>query len=373
MKKHLNELQVYSGIAILFVTLIHGNAYYLFKVLQLKSYVDSGVFFNLIDKIVHIAVPMFIFIAGYKFMINNRNEKLVDFLKKKIQTILLPFCTVSVCYLFLRWGTYCFKQLLLHKDVNYKFVISNFFKELMLIFGGINEAYQLWYIPMFLLLILTYPFLQKYIRNSTVRLSLFIFLSIIWQVAGLHLHVPYLSTLMNFPALSFIYYLYLYEIGALFYINKLYLKDGKKIILPYIIILLLSSLIENQTYSALFTTLALNPVAVIAFYYISVRIKNNNLFLILGKYSFYIFLFHEPYFIRTASSFIQKHGFYKSSLIAPAMAMLSIILSIFLCIILERTYIVRYLLGLKYKNTSHLSNDLCLAEKSIRFTYIKRF
>ncbi|MBU3179024.1 hypothetical protein KPL47_22270 [Clostridium estertheticum] len=61
MEKHLNELQVYSGIAILFVTLIHSNAFYLSSFLQLDSYTDAGLILNLLDKVVHVAVPIFLF------------------------------------------------------------------------------------------------------------------------------------------------------------------------------------------------------------------------------------------------------------------------------------------------------------------------
>lgn len=352
MKKHLNELQVYSGIAIIFVTLIHGNAYYLLNVLKLQSYIDAGIFFNFIDKIVHIAVPMFIFIAGYKFAMNNRNEKYVEFLIKKVQTILLPFLTVSLCFLFLRWGSYFFKHFILERDTSLKFMIYNFFKELILIFFGTNGAYQLWYIPMFLLIILTYPLLLKYINDSRLRLSLFIFLSITWGSIVGHIHIPYLSSILNSPALEFVYYLYLYELGSIFYINKWHLKNGKKVILLYMIILLLSSLMKNNIYSSIFTTIVLNPLSVMAFYYISVMIKDNKLLLILGKYSFYIYLFHEPFFISRTSSFIQTHGLYKSGLIAPFVSILSIILSIFLYKVLEKVYIARCLLGIKHKNTT---------------------
>ncbi|MCY6958541.1 acyltransferase family protein [Clostridium brassicae] len=348
MKKHLSELQVYSGIAILFVTFIHSNAYYLTQILQLKSYIDAGIFFNFIDKIVHVAVPMFIFIAGYKFTMNNKNEKFLDFLIKKVQAILLPFLTISIFCL----SVHCGKYLIFKTNTSLKLIIYDFFKQFILIFFGINVAYQLWYIPMFLFLILTYPFLLKYIKNIRLRLSLLIFLLITWPIIVGHIHIPIISRLLSFPAFNFICYLYLYEIGSLFCLNKMYLKDGKKIILLYVITLLLSSLIKNKTHSSLFTIIVLNPISVMAFYYISIYIKNNKLFLILGKYSFYIFLFHEPYFISKISLLIKSQGLYISGLIAPVVSILSIILSIFLYKILRKLSIAKYLLGIRYKNVT---------------------
>jgi hypothetical protein len=61
---------------------------------------------------------------------------------------------------------------------------------------GYNAAYQLWYIPMFLLWILTYPFFKKYIRDSKLRLSLFIFLLMTWKIIAGSIHIPYISTIL---------------------------------------------------------------------------------------------------------------------------------------------------------------------------------
>ena len=71
MKKVLKELDIFSGIAILCVVLIHSNAFYLSNVLNLQSYKDATFSVRVLDNFVHSAVPMFIFIAGYKYALNN--------------------------------------------------------------------------------------------------------------------------------------------------------------------------------------------------------------------------------------------------------------------------------------------------------------
>lgn len=50
-KQKLPELQVFSGIAILCVVLIHSNAYYLSNVLNLQAYTDAQFIVRLLDNL----------------------------------------------------------------------------------------------------------------------------------------------------------------------------------------------------------------------------------------------------------------------------------------------------------------------------------
>lgn len=67
MKRYLT---VYSGVAILFVLLIHSNAYYLHHINENERFILMKLFINIIN----IAVPMFIFIAGYKYELTKKNR-----------------------------------------------------------------------------------------------------------------------------------------------------------------------------------------------------------------------------------------------------------------------------------------------------------
>lgn len=67
MKRYLS---VYSGISILFVLLIHSNAYYLHHINENERFILMKLFINIIN----IAVPMFIFIAGYKYELTKKNR-----------------------------------------------------------------------------------------------------------------------------------------------------------------------------------------------------------------------------------------------------------------------------------------------------------
>lgn len=74
---------MFSGIAILCVVLIDSNSYYCKKVLNLESYLEAEFVVRLLDNFIHGAVPMFIFIAGYKYVLNNINDEYKGYELKK--------------------------------------------------------------------------------------------------------------------------------------------------------------------------------------------------------------------------------------------------------------------------------------------------
>ena len=182
MKKHLSELQVYSGIAILFVTLIHSDAFFLLSILHLKTYVQVGFLFNLADKVVHVAVPMFIFISGYKYEMQDKNEIYTKLIYKKFTKIIKPFLIVSIGWILFEWGNRCLDNIIIHDHVNILYVLNNCLKDLFGTFLGDNIAYQLWYIPMYTLVVFSYPLIIKCLRNPKIRLAIFYIIAIIITV-----------------------------------------------------------------------------------------------------------------------------------------------------------------------------------------------
>ena len=76
-------MNIYSGLAILYVVLIHSNTYYTLNILK-SSYQNADILVRVLSNIIGIAVPMFIFISGYKYSLNNKNENYKKFAYKKI-------------------------------------------------------------------------------------------------------------------------------------------------------------------------------------------------------------------------------------------------------------------------------------------------
>lgn len=351
MKQHLNELQVYSGIAILFVVLIHSNGYYLQNVLFLENYVGSGIILNIIDKLIHSAVPMFIFISGYKYQMNNKNEPYKKFVIKKYNNVFKPFFILSLFFIFLNTSITTLKMFFSFGTINVAIVLLRFVKDLLKIFVGYNYAVQLWYIPLYLFIVLSYPIILKYLRHDKIRMTIFILLALFWvYINNLNLHF-----ISKYPQpFNFVYYFYLYELGNLFYKYKINVKKGFLLVLLFGLSWISISLIKDPKLSGIITDTFLVPIEVMAFYFISVTIKNSKIFNLLGKYSFHIFLFHVP-FLSYISIFTQKIGFYKTGLISPILATVSILFSMGLYKILVKTKIGKYMFNVKYSgNTSNL-------------------
>lgn len=325
LKKYRVELNIYSGIAILFVVLLHSNAYYLSNVLKLSSYVDSGFLLNFIDKVVHISVPMFIFIAGYKYMMNNQKETYREYFMKKLLKVFKPFFIVSFFYLSYHWID-VFRRRLIYTGVHdVQYAAEGFVSGFARMFIGYNFAYQFWYIPMYLFVCLTYPFFRKYLKNASLRLAFFIGLAVLWEVIAMA-RIPALAN-KPYP-LAFIYYFFIYELGCLFYSFKPSQKVSGIIVLLYIIMLIVVSTLPTPEYSRLIYDLIFVPVAVTAYYYIAVWVKENRILKMLGKYSFYIYIFHEPLVLSNLSRHLLRSGLYTAYHTAVMLAAVSIGISI---------------------------------------------
>lgn len=346
MKKHLNELQVYSGIAILFVTLIHSNGYYLVSILNLRKYIDAGILMNLFDKIIHIAVPMFIFIAGYKYEMNDKEKSSKELFIKIYKQIIRPFFSIAIFFILYKCSNEIIKRIIYHMHIDIIYyarrVIGDFAKLLI----GHNYAYQLWYIPMYIFVKVIYHIIHKQFKNSKVRLMIFIILALVW-VTLKNLNIEVINN--NNEPFNYIYYFYLYELGCIFYDKKLNLRNGNFIIEIYIVMLLGISLINNVIISNILNDVVLIPIGVIAFYYISLKIKNSKILLILGKYSFIIFLFHEPIFLSGTAFLMKKLGLYKSWFIVPVVASLSIIFSIYFYKVLVKSNLAEFVIDSNIK------------------------
>lgn len=324
-KKYQAELDIYSGIAILFVVILHSNAYYLANVLKRNAYIEAGFLLNSIDKVVHVAVPMFIFIAGYKYMMNNQNESYREYFMKKLLNVFKPFFLVSFFYLSYHWIDIFFKRLANTGVYDVQYAVEGFVSGFARMFIGYNFAYQFWYIPMYLLICLIYPLFRRYLKNTSLRLMFFIGLAIVWEVIVL-LGIPFVAN--NPYPLAFIYYFFIYELGCIFYSLKPSVKRSNIMILLYMAMLVIVCTYTKAVYNRLIYDLVFVPTAVAAYYYIALWLKENRLLMDLGRYSFYIYLFHEPLVLSNLSRQLLRRGLYKSYLTAVILAAISVVVSI---------------------------------------------
>lgn len=337
LKKYQSELDIYSGIAILFVVILHSNAYYLSNVLKLGSYIKGGVLLNFVDNVVHIAVPMFIFIAGYKYMMNNQKDTYRQYFKKKLINVFKPFFIVSTFYLTYHWIDVFIKRLMYTGVYDIQYVAEKFLAGFVRMFFGYNFAYQFWYIPMYLFISLTYPFFYKRLKNPKLRLAFFISLAIGWELIAF-MGIPYLSN--NPYPLKFIYYFFLYDMGCAFYNRKAFrIKPGIWILL-YLLMLSVVCIVKQPLQNRLIYELIYIPIAVIAYYYIALLIRENSLLIYLGKYSFFIYLFHEPLVLSVLSRYLLRNGLYKAYSTAVFLALVSIAISIVIYKVIPQSFYI---------------------------------
>lgn len=327
MREKVKELDVYSGIAIIFVVLIHSNAYNLLKVLHLKSYIEGPAYMRLVDNLIHASVPMFIFISGYKFALNDKNKGYINLISKKIRFIIKPFLVLSTTYILLN---FMFKR----NDVNLYVVLNQFLD----IFKGYNIAFQLWYVPLYIFISMTYPIIYKCISNDLFRLMIIIIFIGIWY------NWAVLTGNLDTRPYNFIYYIIYYEMGVIFCENDLKYKNKNWGILTiFLFIICVVILTLNQSYKVyeIGTKFFLWPISVVSYYYISLYLKNNKILNFLGKYSFYIFILHEPIIGSCISKFLNGISNKHIMISGFVSAGLTIILSICVYKFIENTFITK--------------------------------
>lgn len=322
----LAELQVFSGIAILCVVLIHSNGYYLLNVLNLGSYLEAQFVVRLLDNFIHASVPMFVFIAGYKYSLNNINDEYKEYVLKKIKKIIKPFLVISMIYFI--------KNIIVNIDYfnNVRTIVIEFIN----IFRGYNAAYQLWYIPMYIFITLTYPILYRIFNNCKVRILMILVIILTQKILGMKI-----SLLYSYP-FSFVYYYIFFEMGLIFHKydvkNKIEKLDSKIISIYVVSAIILTFNPLPELYNTIQSYL-LWPLCIVAYYLLSLKLINNSILNYVGKYSFYIFLLHEPTICSGISSIFKYIGIYNSIVYVFLTCILTIMVTIILYRVIENTFI----------------------------------
>ena len=196
---HYHELTVMSGIAILFVLAIHGCASALNNFYPNgATYAETGMWLRAISNIVAPAVPMFLFVSGFKYAANDSATPYFVFLKKRLPRVLMSFAIINTFYWLLDSITYMesFDLILLAKTYIHSWV-------------GYSVAYQLWYIPMYCCVIIACPLVRQIIPSTTVRFLAYALIGIAQRV--LETEFPLLET---YP-IRFISYPVFFEMGIL--------------------------------------------------------------------------------------------------------------------------------------------------------------
>ena len=314
IKKYEPSLQSFSGIAIIFVVFIHANSYYLLSVLKKTSYEEVYFTTRLLDNFIHGAVPMFIFISGYKYILNDINKSYKEYSIRRIKRVIKPFLIISMIFFL--------KDIVVnYKSLNIKIDITNFLK----IFIGYNIAYQLWYIPMYIFISLTYPIIYKLLKNEKIRILFILFIVVIQYYVSWH------SELIASHPFDFIYYYIFFEMGVIFYKYDIVYKFKKYNVLIIAIYVALAFIVTLNPLNEIVGHLKkfmLWPMSVVAYYFLNSKIQDNKLLQYLGENSFYIFLLHEPIICTQLSYLFKSLGIYNFVGYVFIIAILTIIITL---------------------------------------------
>lgn len=337
----LQELQVFSGIAILCVVLIHNNAYYLLGVLKVQAYVEGSFIVRLLDNFIHASVSMFIFIAGYKYALNNVNDEYKKYAIKKIKRVIKPFIIISMIFIIINnTGSHI-----------YLINLRNMFKQFIDIFMGSNYAYQLWYVPMYIFISLTYPIIYKLFRKERSRILIILLIVLVEEILGRKF-----SSLSARP-FNFVYYYIFFEMGLIFYkhdIKNKIVKWDIQIICAHIIAAVILTINPIPNLYDLIQYYFEWPLCVTAYYLLSFRLINNKMFNYLGKYSFYIFLFHAPVICGRISDIFYDLGIYNSIMYVFIITGLTIVCTMIVYKVIEHTFLKNILFTFDKKKNYQL-------------------
>lgn len=282
-KQHYDELTVMSGIAIIFVLAIHGCGS------ALKSfypdgatYTETSVWLRTFSNLAAPAVPMFLFVTGFKYAANDTQTPYFAFLKKRLPRVIMSFSIINTVFWALDSIKYMesFDLILLIKTYLHSWV-------------GYSVAYQLWYIPMYCCVIAACPLIRRFVPSTAVRFCVYALIGIAQRT--LEVDFPVLATYL----IRFVSYPVFFELGMLAqekaWHKRITHTTGVLVCGIYILLVLAFSWTFPKLSSDGLSKYILYYFAgTVAMFALSIAWKSSRILCWLGTVSYPVFLLHEP-------------------------------------------------------------------------------
>lgn len=292
--KKCPELTVMSGIAILFVLLIHACAYCLGSLYPGMEYAEADAFLLALRNLVTPAVPMFLFASGFKYALHDSETPYWTFLKKRLPRVLMSFFIINTIF-------WMIDSILWMDNFDPILLLKTYISSWL----GNTVAYPLWYIPMYCCVILACPLIYRVIQNCWMRFLLYLIIGCTQRV--LADHIPFLG---GYPFL-FVSYPLFFELGIIAHMYNLASKLKGKSWLSLIytgLVVLLSVLAPQLSRAVLVQYCLFCCLGTLAYFALCIFLSSNRLLSWLGKYSYPLFLLHEPVIGRCTAFLLNKGG-----------------------------------------------------------------
>ena len=271
-----------SGIAILFVLAIHGCASSLSRFYpESMTYTDTTLCLRVLSNFVAPAVPMFLFVSGFKYAANDTQTPYRIFLKKRLPRVLMSFAILNTLFWLL--------DSIMYMDAFDLVLLAKTYADSWL---GNSVAYQLWYIPMYCFVIVLCPLVRRWLPWTRWRFMLYAVIGIIQRF--LELYFPVLGT---YP-IRFVSYPVFFEMGVLAQEqnwrgkSKFHsLASGGAYILG---LLAVSYMFPALSAHAMTKYIGYYFVGTSVMFWVSCALKDSRTLQWMGKVSYPVFLLHEP-------------------------------------------------------------------------------
>jgi len=379
--KRIEEIDYLRGFAILAVIAIHTSANFT-RILNINMLLVINV---IIDVFSHFAVPLFIFISGFVLSINYKglfSHKI--FLQKRAKSILPPYIIFSILYTLLNITHFALNDF---EFPSIKRIIFNFLIA--------NSYYHLWYFALIIQFYIFYPYIIKTYENfvNFGRIPFFIIFALITQQLWLIIRVTaikyfdiYFNSVNDFDTVLsiildrvFFSHIFYFILGIYVSQNYEYIIDKifrvKKWILPIIIIftglisvLWINGIVKYGSYYNIPKSYFLVPdllgsiyfPLIFSIFFITTLkftiIKNkfagySKTVLLIGRYSFGIYLIHPLYIKICMSLLFPQFGVYFYHLIFyPVLFILTLLLSYLSVHVTSYLPFSEIIIGIKNKN-----------------------
>ena len=338
MKRRYDELTVMSGIAILFVVAIHGCGSALTRFYPAgATYADVGLLVRALNNFVAPAVPMFLFVSGFKYSANDVNTPYLVFLKKRLPRVLMSFAIINTLFWLL--------DSIIYME---SFDIVLLAKTYLASWMGNSVAYQLWYIPMYCCVIIVCPLFRKVIPSTFARFCIYAVVAIVQRV--FEVDFPILAT---YP-IRFISYPVFFEMGVLAqeksWQEKISNVRGVFIGIAYFLVTLIFS-----WFAPVFVT---NGITKFVFFYFvgtasmfafSVSLRSCRILRWFGVVSYPIFLLHEPLIGRSTTAVLRFINGVPEIVHVVCWISIVLLVSVVLMKIIEKIHLDKLLWNFKLK------------------------